>query len=304
MFQTTRRAGFSLIELLVVIGIIAILIGLLIPAVQRVRETANRLSCANNLKQIVLAAHAFEGSFRVLPYNKTGSFPASFNANSSNWSWFALLLPFIEQENLHRQGGVPTKTLVSSGILTAEVEPFYCPSDIAKGSGASTNRADLLPNPVATGNYKGVSGSMWCFGDWVHNCPPTYPQDGQFYGTIVTDGVFNLNNRRVRFLDIRDGTSTTLMVGEDLPAKTQWCHWPYANGANGTCAIPPNVRQPDGTEYPDSDWKNGYSFRSRHPGGLQFAFADGHVQFVQNSITLSTYRAMGSIARGEAVAIE
>jgi prepilin-type N-terminal cleavage/methylation domain-containing protein/prepilin-type processing-associated H-X9-DG protein len=304
MFRTTGRSAFTLVELLVVIAIIAVLIALLIPAVQRVREAASRAACANNLKQIALGVHAFEATHQRFPQNKSGPYPSSFNVQSSNWSWMAQLLPFVEQENIHRQGNVPGKSLAASGILAAEVPLYYCPSDSAMGSGPSTNRADLLPTPVATGNYKGVNGAMWCHGDWVNNCPPSFPKDGQHYGVVVTDGIFNLNNLQIRVLDVRDGTSSTLMVGETLPDKTQWCHWPYANGANGTCAIPPNVRKSDGTDYPDWDWKNGYSFRSRHPGGVQFALADGHVRFVEDAITLKTYRALATITGGEAVSTD
>ena len=85
----------------------------------------------------------------------------------------------------------------------------------------------------------------------------------------------------------------------DLPAKNHWCSWPYANNATGTCAIPPNVLKPDGTEYSPANWQNVYSFRSNHPGGLQFAFADGSVHFIQNEIDLGTYRAMATINGGE-----
>jgi prepilin-type processing-associated H-X9-DG protein len=101
--------------------------------------------------------------------------------------------------------------------------------------------------------------------------------------------------------DITDGTSNTFMIGEDVPSKNRWCSWPYANNAVGTCAIAPNARRPGGGEYDPGDWQNVYSFRSRHSGGLQFAYADGSVHFVSNSIDLSVYRAMATIRGGEVV---
>jgi prepilin-type processing-associated H-X9-DG protein len=89
------------------------------------------------------------------------------------------------------------------------------------------------------------------------------------------------------------------MLGEDVPAKNRWCSWPYANNAYGTCAIPPNVRGPAGVEYDPLNWQNTWSFRSRHPGGLNFAYADASVHFVNDSLTLSVYRAMATIRGGE-----
>ena len=84
------------------------------------------------------------------------------------------------------------------------------------------------------------------------------------------------------------------MVGEDIPAKNHWCSWPYANNANGTCAIPPNVKRKNGTDYPKWDWQNNESFRSAHAGGLHFAYADGSVHFISDNINLALYRALAT----------
>jgi Protein of unknown function (DUF1559) len=92
------------------------------------------------------------------------------------------------------------------------------------------------------------------------------------------------------------------MIGEDICLTTKWTAWPYANSATGTCAIPPNVKRPDGSAYPPGNWQNNESFRSAHPGGLHFAFADTSVHFVHDSIDLGVYRALATIAGGEAVA--
>lgn len=297
--RQSHRAGFTLIELLVVIGVIAILIALLIPAVQKVREASNRATCASHFKQIALGTHAFESTHGRLPYNIVGTFPESFNVFSYNWSWLALTLPFVEQDNLYRQGNIPTQLLAASGVLTQPVTLFFCPSDAASQAGLSTDRADLAPNLVALSNYKGVNGSLWCFGDWPNRCPPTFPADGQWYGTMVSDGVFRFDNVKIRITDITDGTANTLMVGEDLPSKSKWGSWPYANGAVSTCAIPLNVRRSDGSEYSPNDWFNVYSFRSRHPGGAQFAYADGHVGFMANKVDLQLYRNLATIRGGE-----
>ena len=89
------------------------------------------------------------------------------------------------------------------------------------------------------------------------------------------------------------------MVGEDLPEWNTHNSWPYANHTQGTCAIWPNAKRPDGTRYDKTDWNNVYSFHSKHPNGLQFAFADGAVTFIPNNIDVPTYRALATIQSGE-----
>ena len=95
--------------------------------------------------------------------------------------------------------------------------------------------------------------------------------------------------------------SRMVMVGEDLPQLNTHCSWPYANHTQGTCGIWPNATQANGSPFPNTDWPNVYSFHSRHPGGLQFAFADGAVTFIPTNIDIPTYRALATIAGGESV---
>jgi prepilin-type N-terminal cleavage/methylation domain-containing protein/prepilin-type processing-associated H-X9-DG protein len=304
-----KRGAFTLIELLVVLAIIGILIGLLIPAVQRVREAANRLQCANNLKQLALAVHHYHDAQKLLPY---GRFLEQYGAgpDSSAWSWLALLLPYIEQGALADEGGIPAKTLRQSGVADRHVAVFLCPSDWFSNSGPLSDRGNLAGFAVGQTNYKGVSGANW--GDDLEGIGPNFVTDwrnkgtnGSFDGHANGDGMFYRMDfrRRLRLTQITDGASNTLMVGEDLPQVHEWCSWPYANNAYGTCAIPPNVKRPGGGEYDKWDWQNTWSFRSRHPGGVQFAFADGSVRFVYDSITIPVYRGLATISGGEAVAL-
>ncbi|MCI0456940.1 MAG: DUF1559 domain-containing protein [Gemmataceae bacterium] len=300
------RPAFTLVELLVVLAIIAVLIGLLLPAVQRVRAAADRMQCTSHLRQLALAVHSHHDAHKRLPYNQFLG-PHGAGPDSRAWSWLARLLPYLEQNNLSQQGGLPGKTLRQSGVAHQAVAIFLCPADSPLGS-ARTDAGNLEGFAVGHTNYKGVSGSNW--GDDLEGVGLQFDTDwrhrgagGSFDGHAQGDGVFYRGDwrRRLRLEHLRDGTANTFLIGEDVPEVTQWCSWPYANNANGTCSIPPNVKRPDGSDYPAGNWQNNESFRSRHSGGVHFAHADGSVHFVQDSIALQVYRAMATIQGGEAV---
>ena len=303
-FRKRQRPGISLTELLVVLSIVAVLVALLIPAVQRIREAGNRAQCADNLKQIALAVHAYHDVNKRIPYNQFG--PYGGGPNSYAWSWLARLLPYIEQTNLYVAGQIPEQTLEQSGVMATQINLFLCPSDTA-GAGPRLDAGNLTGVAVGQTNYKGVSGANWG-DDGEGNGGVDFPTDwrnpganGSFDGHSDGDGMFYRMDylRPLNLMHIGDGLSNTFMIGEDVPALDQFCSWPYANNAAGTCAIPPNVNAPGGGNYPPWDWQNNESFRSRHPSGLQFAYADGSVHFIADSIALSVYRAMATINGNE-----
>jgi prepilin-type N-terminal cleavage/methylation domain-containing protein/prepilin-type processing-associated H-X9-DG protein len=296
------RRAFTLIELLVVIAIIAILIGLLVPAVQKVREAAARLQCENNMKQIVLAAHNYHDVYKHFPGNSQdeGGWDWNYQKNRRSWSWLARLLPYLEQGNLYKQASIDTNTLAQSLPLLATGLPvFFCPSDNADALNPSTSRANLQGVPIATSNYKGVTGDCWCWGTYANKC-------NLCNGLTTSNGIFARGDLKkpARIAKITDGTSNTFFLGEDIPEIDAHCTWPYANGTLGTAAIPPNVmKRPNGNPYdPYYDWPQLYSFRSRHTGGLNFGFADGSIRFISESIPLPTYRALATAIGGEAIA--
>jgi prepilin-type processing-associated H-X9-DG protein len=290
----------------VVIAIITILLGLTVAAIQNAREAAHRNSCQNNLRQIALAAHMFEHIQGRLPYSQFLG-PYGYGEDSPAWSGLAQELPYIEESVVYDSGGIPKKTLSQSGVAAYAIKIFLCPSDNAFD--ARTDAGNLVGFPVGQTNYKGVSGANW--GDDLQGLGGPYfntdwrnpGTNGSYDGLGNGDGMFFRTDyvRALRLVQIWDGTSKTFMFGEDVPSLNQWCSWPYANNAFGTCAIPPNVKKPGGGTYPTIDWRNTWSFRSRHPGGLNFAYADGSVHFIKDNIDLGIYRAMATINGRESV---
>jgi prepilin-type N-terminal cleavage/methylation domain-containing protein/prepilin-type processing-associated H-X9-DG protein len=308
--STVKRAGraaFTLIELLVVIAIIGVLISLLLPAVQKVREAANRIKCQSNLKQIALAVHNYHDAHGSLPRNgnRGGS-----GTSVDSWSFFARMLPFLEQDNLYQQSGIDTASLVGNIAERTNIALFFCPCDTAQQNSPSEFAANdyYLGGSLPLTNYKGCSGSNWCWGDYPHTGPSG--NCDCFYTPPYCDGIFCRNDilKQLTLTGITDGLSNTFMIGEDVPHLNCWSAWPYANDAISTCGIPPNINLDQRYGICDADavksnsaWKNTYGFRSRHPGGLQFAYADGSVHFISQGINMDTYWAMSTITGGEAV---
>jgi prepilin-type N-terminal cleavage/methylation domain-containing protein/prepilin-type processing-associated H-X9-DG protein len=313
-----RRRAFTLIELLVVIAIIGVLIGLLLPAVQKVREAAARMQCQNNLKQLALAVHSYHDAEGKLPITRYGAYYGlsnfgGYNQNSQSWSFLSLLLPYLEQTNVYNQGKIPTATILVSGMAGTSINTFLCPSDQAAGARTWTDNTQYMAGVVAgLTSYKGVNGAAWCWGDWVNSgtlvSDPAYQS---CHAWVNGDGPFFFSDwRRPRSLSaITDGTSNTFLIGEDLfipnlqPGIGVAAGWSWAHAGETllTCAIPPNAKRPNGTPYDYSTdfGQRNSGFKSRHTGGVNFAFADGSVHFVGDTVPLGVYRAMATIAGGE-----
>jgi prepilin-type N-terminal cleavage/methylation domain-containing protein/prepilin-type processing-associated H-X9-DG protein len=334
--RNRHRRGFTLVELLVVIAIIGILIALLLPAVQAAREAARRSQCTNNLKQLALAAHNHLDSKGTFPRNGSekhvldshnrgadGLGTGCCGLNAPRWSWIARTLPFMELDSLYKQANIPFDRInISAQTLAVIAIPLpgtTCPSDPSNPR-IRTDGANTDGQRAAMTSYKGVAGSNWGtdhFGttqqDVNFSTLYRHPANGtpaQQNGLERGDGIFwraDIRSGKMAMSNIRDGSSNTYMIGEDMGIYCRWNEWAAPNGACGTCAIPPNV----GNKIPDPDlgydtaakigrWPTRYSFRSAHPGGLSFAMADGSVRFVSEQIPLQIYRALASRAGGEA----
>jgi type II secretory pathway pseudopilin PulG len=310
-----------LIELLVVIAIIAILIGLLLPAVQKVREAAARMKCGNNLKQLGLGLMNYHDVNGTLPVAARMTWSAGYNPD---WSWIGVLLPYVEQDNAFQACNIPNDPLVNHLNITGNALPgglLQCPSD-PSGITVWSNDADSYGLfQVGTTNYFACLGANWG-GDpgpngWASQgwpggldlrwCNPsitgTYDGldygDGAFYGYQLYP--WGDNRPGTKLLAITDGTSNTFMIGEATVNGSYWNWWAYGNGAIRTAAIAPNATQINGVLYQAWDWPNNFGFRSGHTQGVQFVFCDGSVHFINNAIALPVYRALATKAGGEVV---
>lgn len=334
-----RRPAFTLVELLVVIAIIGILVALLLPAVQAAREASRRSQCSSNSKQLGLALHNYHDVFKVFPINYSqsaqgpnGSAGNSGDNNSRQCSWMALILPYIEQSGLYSSinwnlgmkdaSGRPTSNVA---VAQSVIPAFRCPSDPGGSTGRYGNREWLGRWPVATfgefggTNYKGCVGSDWNWGIFAN------PMGGAPQGLDGGNGMFvrdenvrTANPKEVRNMSqVKDGLSNTFAMGEALPELCSHTWWYGMNATLASSAIPLNHylrvyrSTGPGVNYfgsqtlfaPFWDWNNNYSFASQHSGGGMFTFGDGSVRFISESIDLSTYRALGTMNRGEAVTV-
>jgi prepilin-type N-terminal cleavage/methylation domain-containing protein len=289
------QSGFTLIELLVVIAIIGTLIGLLLPAVQKVRETASRLSCQNNLKQIGLAMNNHLGTQGYFPVGYYDPTPWPTLDNGPGWGWGAYLLPYLEQDNLYRQirfdldVGDPANAAVRAQFLSV----FFCPSDQQYNTFTVTDGGSNSWT-LAQASYVACNGN-----DGVDDFT-TPPHTGPFVRAV----------KGFKAAAIKDGLSNTLFVG-DRTARLSYCTWiggptgalnpflmdPGNYGAEVTllmCHAGPTGPNTPGVFDADST-------SSPHRIGVPFVFGDGSVHFISNSISITAWMALATRDGGEPV---
>jgi prepilin-type N-terminal cleavage/methylation domain-containing protein/prepilin-type processing-associated H-X9-DG protein len=313
------RRAFTLIELLVVIAIIAVLIGLLLPAVQKVRDAAARAQCQNNLKQIGLAMHDYHDTYKKLP-GQTAN-----NGNSCCYgTWQMSILPDVEQSALwsmyQNYGNVLATGLTyeqkANLLVTSQrLSIFTCPAD--------------LPNAPKSGTYNGVTYNITQQNYLVNVGNIDYAQGGdgalpdQPAGLVFLGAPFS-RSAQFRLTEITDGTSNTLMAaevnqgqGQDFRGLTWWAEgsgftvyrtpnsplWDYISNGNGAPGCVPTSQNPlnaDCHAQPSPNW-NVFTARSRHTGGVNVVFCDGSCHFISNSVAWTTWQALGTSRGGEVV---
>jgi prepilin-type N-terminal cleavage/methylation domain-containing protein/prepilin-type processing-associated H-X9-DG protein len=306
----SRHRAFTLIELLVVIAIIGILIALLLPAVQKIREAAARMSCSNNLHQIGLGLHNYHDTAGHLPPGSVWV-PPGYDTAAAESTWVTYTLPYVEQDNLYKTAdfnrgfGQGSRNHPNNTLTSTSLKVFKCPSDndveISFWGAAAV---------WARGNYAGNNG----IGPMTETTAPN---------TSRPQGVFMLNSK-YKLTDITDGTTNTVFVSELIKVPgtvsgqiaNDWrgvMHYPegplYHHNQTPNSPVPDEERLGMCISIPvapcigtSTSWnpkRITFTARSRHAGGVNVLLGDGGVRFISNNISLVTWRALSSPAGGE-----
>ena len=282
------RLAFTLVELLVVIAIIAILMALLIPAVQKVREAASRTQCANHLKQIAIAFHNLHSEYKILPTggyhwlsNRTmnGNMPVS--PEKQEWGWGYQILPYIEQKNIYL---LPTDAQVVNNAIPI----YFCPSRRQPVTLVDTHYG-FPPTPRGMSDYAGNAGID----------QSNAPAPGTIPGNGIDGLVIRMSYGKIRLSKIVDGASNTLMVGEKRQNAQLMTSETECDDCQGFVSGWDNDAVRWGLNVPEPDYRSatqmgctyrGTQFGSSHAGGFQAAFGDGAIRMIRYDVDPQVFK--------------
>ncbi len=315
--MTDRRPAFTLLELLVVVAVIGVLMAMLLPALQSARESARRMSCGNNLKQLALAVLSYENARGSLPPGSVAH-PEWDNVNpNSNWfytNWGIEILPFIEQEDLYSKYDHAQRFNANIDVITTSLAVQICPSDPLAGE-----LHDVSAMTLRYGSYKGVAGHYEPagpneyendpFGPWSY--PGSFSNNthfaryrGPLYLTGEIDKFSGVVRRPVQMQEIRDGDLHTFLLGEaQSTAPFNQAKW---GGSLNQWSLGSVMHDPAARGIVDADWcaslassnECARAFASHHPDGMTMVFCDGHVLFVVAEVDSNLWTRSGTIAGG------
>jgi len=322
--KAIRRPGFTLIELLVVIAVIAILISLLLPAVQQAREAARRSQCKNNFKQVGLAIHNYHDTHGVFPlsdfrdvHGTCPSDPLYLDRSYPRYSWGAMILPYVDQAALYNNfdfsvnynaGKNSPNSLQTVG---ATVTVYLCPSD-PQGDPRCVHTSGITNSPsgfddLGRSNMAGIGDSAYAF------CAPAWSGTGNYPTSALPAGVWGKttgngilgNNMKISMKNVTDGTSNTILAGEVTGGQRGTCNcneWASNNqtstgpGINNIYTIPGGA-----TAWDRNLSQHRMGISSYHVGGCHAVLADGSVRFLSQNMNGQTLQALGSCGKGEIV---
>jgi type II secretory pathway pseudopilin PulG len=286
-WSARQRRAFTLVELLVVIGIIMLLVSLMLPAIQKVREAANRAICGNNLKQIGLAIHHYHNDFDCIPNSRIRARYAT---------WCVLILPYLEQDNLYRQWNLAKDyySQTDEARQTA-VRIYFCPSRRAPGDKPSLSvSGDVPDNGIPSKqHYPGALGDYAC----SLGCG-TYDY---WWQPFPSDGCFIYGGLQLNFADVKDGLSNTIFIGEkhvpmDRFGQEYWDGCIY-NGGYGSAFRYAGQGHAMALTMDEET----FVFGSWHPAGVQFVFGDGGVRTLPRTLSSSIFNMLASRNDGQII---